>query len=86
MLQKYYNHKESSRQLARLIKENGHNNSTFAKAVGISEGGVRKLLDEYAPFNPKTETLISMADVLGVSMTDLIVYEECQSENSSIES
>ena len=76
MLQKNYSHRLTSARLLELMKERGFNNSTFAKEVGITEGAVRKLIDEDKPFNPKTETLVRIADVLNVPIKDIIMFED----------
>lgn len=73
MLQGYYNHEKSSLNLEKLIKEAGHNNTSFAEAIGVSEGAVRKLVNPKLQFNPKTETLSAIADELGVEISELLI-------------
>ena len=76
MLQNSYNHKLTSVRLHELMKDNGYNNSSFAKEVGISEAAIRKLINPDKPFNPKIETLLSMSAVLNVPIADIIVFND----------
>lgn len=73
MLQEYYNEKETSRNFKRLLTEAGHNNSSLAEAVGVSEGTIRNLCNENKPFNPPTKTIVAIARELGVPTTKIFV-------------
>lgn len=72
MLQNDYNHESVSRNFRHLIYEKGHNNSSLAQKASVAEGIIRNLVDECSPFNPKVETLLSLADALEVEVDDIL--------------
>lgn len=76
MLQEYYNDKELSEQLRQLIRDNGHNMSSFAEEIGFPESTIRGLCDPRKPFNPQTKTLVTIAVALNVPVSRLLKTEE----------
>lgn len=76
MLQECYNDRELSCQLRNLIRESGHNVSSFAKDIGYPESTIRALCDPRKPFNPKTKTLVFIAKELDVTVSDLLRVNE----------
>lgn len=76
MLQENFNHEKASKSLKKLIFEKGHNNTSLAKKAGISEAAVRNLVSKDLPFNPKADTLLALADALGVEIDDILFPNE----------
>ena len=56
-------------------KEHNMTQGELAKRIGVSAPALSRWLNEHASFNPKLNQLINMADLFGVSLSELLSQE-----------
>ena len=62
-------------RLKSYLKENNLTQTTLAKRVGTSSATFSRWLNARTSFNPTLKQLLNMADIFGVSITELFSQE-----------
>lgn len=58
------------------IKKNGHNNSSLAEAIGVSEGTIRRITNINEDYNPTLRVLRGISTELRIPMETLTGEDE----------